>query len=69
LLQPAWRVIEAHPRLPATGNVAGLAQRNPETGEVIGASSGIGAGDTMNYGELESKLRHRAGFSFSTKDR
>jgi hypothetical protein len=60
LLQPAWRVIEAHPRLPATGNVAGLAQRNPETGEVIGASSWIVAGDTLDYGiAIEGLMRWR----------
>ena len=45
-------------RLPATGNVKGLAQRNPETGEAIDASSWIVAGDTLDYGIAIEGLMH-----------
>jgi hypothetical protein len=47
-------------RLPATGNVKGLAQRNPETGEAIDASSWIVAGDTLDYSiAIEGLMRRR----------
>jgi hypothetical protein len=58
--RPDGRFIEEHPRLPATGNVEGLVQRNRETGEVIDASSWIVAGDTLDYGiAIEGLMRRR----------
>jgi hypothetical protein len=46
--------------LPATGNVKGLAQRDPETGEAIEASPWIVAGDTLDYGiAIEGLMRWR----------
>jgi hypothetical protein len=56
--RPDGRVIEEHPRLPATASVEGLVQRNRETGEVIDASSWIVAGDTLDYGIAIEGLMH-----------
>jgi hypothetical protein len=58
--RPDGRVIEEHPRLPATASVEGLVQPNRETGEVIDASSWIVAGDTLDYGiAIEGLMRRR----------
>ncbi len=48
--RPDGRVIEAHPRLQATGSVEGLLNGNRKSGEVIDASSWIIPGDTLDCG-------------------
>jgi hypothetical protein len=48
--RPDGRIIEEHPRLPATGDAEGLPGVNRETGEAIDASSWIIPGDALDYG-------------------
>ncbi len=58
--RPDGRVVDAHPRLPATGIINGLPMQNHETGESIDASAWIIPGDTLDYGlAIEGLMRKR----------